>query len=65
MSESDVMYLPQLAARLGMSVDAVRKHIQRNTGAVPPVFRLGRKIACRPATLERWLAKKDKAGEKV
>jgi hypothetical protein len=65
MSDPDVLYLPQLAARLGMTVDAARKSIQRNNGATPPVFRLGRKIACRPETLERWLAKKDSAGGKV
>jgi len=55
---SDVIYLPELARKLGMTEAAVRGHIQRRTDAIPPYFWLGKRIAWRSKSVDGWLEKK-------
>lgn len=57
---SDVLFLPDLARRLGLTEAAVRGHLRRgNFTAVPKPFRLGqRRLAWRLTDYETWLAKR-------
>lgn len=50
-----LLYVPQLAERLGMTETAVRCAVQRRSAAIPAPVRLGRRIAWRERDVERWL----------
>ncbi len=53
--EQDLYYIPEIAIKLGLTEAAVRGHIQRRSGAIPPFIRLGRRVAVRRLDYERWL----------
>lgn len=50
---SDLLFVPDIAERLGVSSDAVRALIRR--GSLPPPARIGRRLVWRQADFERWL----------
>lgn len=57
--EADVLYVPDLARRLGTTETAVRHALANRSGAVPRgAFKLGRRWAWRAADVERFLAEK-------
>lgn len=58
--QSDVLYVPQLATALGLTEAAVRGHVYRRTGAIPKPFKMGRKLAWRQATVQAWLASRER-----
>lgn len=63
---TDILYVPDLAAKLGISPEAVRIHLRRRTGGVPPSFRIGRRHAWHPADFDKWLQdKRDKAANQT
>lgn len=53
---ADVLYVPDLARKLGKTEAAVRAAAQRKSASVPPAFRLGGKLAWRPQKVDAWLA---------
>ena len=57
---SDVLYVPDLARKLGLTEAAVRGHVYRRTGAIPQPFPMGRRLAWRRATVEAWLAHRER-----
>lgn len=57
---SDVLYIAQLAQRLGKTDAAVRAGLQRKADWVPPSFKMGSRHAWRPADVDRFLAAKAK-----
>jgi len=52
---SDVMYLPEVAKRLGKTDEAVRQHIKKRSNAIPPFIRVGGRICFRVKDYETWL----------
>jgi len=60
MTQADVLYVPELAAKLGRSEAAVRMAVARRSDSVPRPFYLGRRIAWRREDVDGWLAKKAK-----
>lgn len=65
--DSDVIYIPEVARKMGMTEAAVRGHIQRNTDAIPPWFPLGKskrpRIAWRRSTVDAWLEKQEQQAQ--
>lgn len=62
---ADVIYLPELAEKLGTTTDALRGHIKRQTGAIPPYFRMGRKYCWTRESVDKWIAKMDCKARKI
>lgn len=60
---SDVLYVPEAAKKLGLTEAALRGHVYRRRGAVPQPFRMGRKLAWRRATLEAFLAERERKAQ--
>lgn len=55
----------RLSEILGFSVSAIHAHLARkNFDAVPPAFRLGRKLAWSAQAIDSWLEDKIKEAEK-
>lgn len=61
MTDSDVIYIPELAKMLGKTETATTAMLHRG-GDLPPSFKLGRKHAWRRADVEAWLAQKAQKG---
>lgn len=59
-SESDVLYVPGMARKLGKTESALRMLVARGSDAVPKPFKLGGKLAWRRVDVDRWLAKRAK-----
>jgi len=57
---SDLMFIPEAAKKLGLTEAALRGHVYRRSGAVPKPFKMGRKLAWRRATLDTWLAHRER-----
>lgn len=57
---ADVLYVPDLARKLGKTEAAVRMGVARSSDWIPPAFKLGRRIAWRTADVDAWLAKRAK-----
>lgn len=45
MNQADVLYVPDVARRLGRSVASIRNAVARGSPWLPPPFRLGRRVA--------------------
>lgn len=60
MSAADVLYVVDLAKKLGKTETAVRMGVSRGAEWIPPAFKLGRRIAWRTADVDAWLAKRAK-----
>lgn len=52
---ADVLYVPELAKKLGRTETAIRAAVHRRSGSVPPPFKIGRKHAWRAESVEAWL----------
>lgn len=65
---SDVLYIPDMARKLGRTEAAIRAAVQRDRSrgsrkkALPPAFKLGSMWCWRVADVDAWLARKA-AGE--
>lgn len=61
---SDVLYIPDLAKKLGRTESAIRVAVQRDAHLgvrkkrLPPAFKMGRLWAWRVTDVDAWLAKK-------
>jgi predicted DNA-binding transcriptional regulator AlpA len=60
-NEADVIYVPELAKKLGKTEAAVRAAYYRKSDAIPPAFKMGRELAWRLSDVNDWLAKKAEA----
>ncbi|HYC87226.1 MAG TPA: hypothetical protein VEB86_18470 [Chryseosolibacter sp.] len=65
MSEDKILYVPELARRLNRTEASIRQAILRKSDSVPPGFKLGRRLAWKSSTVEKWLAKKDAKAERL
>jgi predicted DNA-binding transcriptional regulator AlpA len=65
---SDVLYIPDMARKLGRTEAAIRAAVQRDQlrgsrkKALPPSFKLGSRHAWRRVDVEEWLARKASGG---
>lgn len=70
MSESAVLYVPDLARMLGRTEAAIRASVNRESDDIPPRLQIGRRLCWRRETVQQWLkdreqpAKPAKAGRK-
>jgi len=55
-----VLCVPGLARKLGLTEAAVRGHVYRRRGALPQPFPMGRRLAWRRATVDAWLAHRER-----
>lgn len=62
---SDVLYVPEAAQKMGLTEAALRGHVYRRGGAIPHPFKAGRKLACRRATLDTWLAHRERTARRM
>ncbi len=58
MSDNQLLFVPDLAKRLGVTEGSVRGHLQRGTDAIPKSFRYGRKHAWRKKDVDAFIADK-------
>lgn len=65
MPEDQVLYVSDLARRLNRTEAAIRQAVLRESDFVPPGFRLGRRLAWKSSTVEKWLQKKNAKAEKL
>lgn len=71
MTESAVLYVPELAKMMGRTEAAIRASVNRQSDDIPPRLLIGRRICWRRETVQQWLkdreqpAKPAKAGRKV
>ncbi len=66
---SDVLYVPDLARKLGRTEASIRSAVNRGGDDLPPRLK-GRRLAWRTVTVDTWLAAREqkpapKAGGKV
>lgn len=57
---TDVLYVPQLAKKLGRTEAAIRAGVNRAADWIPPSFPMGRRIAWRREDVDSFLAKRAK-----
>lgn len=57
---ADVLYVPQLARKLGKTDAAIRQAVNRGAEWLPPSFRLGSRIAWRVEDVDRFLEERSK-----
>jgi hypothetical protein len=64
MPQPDVLYVADLAARLGRTVPAIRQALRRKSSSVPHehVFALGGELVIKREDYEAWLLAKKAAG---
>ncbi len=55
MAESDVLYVPQLAVKLGRTEGAIRSAVARGADWLPPRMDMGRRIAWSRAVVDAFL----------
>jgi len=61
MGESDVLYVPQLAAKLGRTESAIRSAVARGADWIPPRVELGKRLAWRKSVVDAFLKKREEA----
>lgn len=54
--QSDVLYVPDLARKLGRTESAIRTAVNRGANWLPPSFSMGRRLAWRAVDVDRFLA---------
>lgn len=59
---TDVIYVAQMAERLGRTKAAIRAGHRRGVDWLPPAFRMGRLLAWRPADVDAFLKARAKKG---
>jgi predicted DNA-binding transcriptional regulator AlpA len=62
--ESDVLYVHELAKKLGRTESAIRSAVNRAADWLPPRMELGGRLAWRRSTVDRWLADREKVAAK-
>jgi predicted DNA-binding transcriptional regulator AlpA len=62
MTNPDVLYVPDVARRLGRSEPAIRSALARGSSWLPPSFKMGRRVAWRRVDFDRFLAAQAKGG---
>jgi predicted DNA-binding transcriptional regulator AlpA len=61
-TEQDVLYVPQLAAKMGRTESSIRSAVTRGADWLPPRLQLGARLAWRRATVDAFLkAREQKA----
>jgi predicted DNA-binding transcriptional regulator AlpA len=63
-TQAQVIYVAELAQILGMTEAALRAAYYRQSDAVPPGFKQGRKLAWLRSKVDAWLAAKASKGKK-
>lgn len=58
--DPDLLFVPDLAYRIGVSHDAVRSMIRREV--LPAPAKLGRRLVWRRSDIDRWLDEKFSGG---
>lgn len=56
---SDLLYIKDLAQKLGTTEAAVRSRVQRRDDSIPPFFWMGRRVVWRTATVDEWLREQE------
>lgn len=64
MSEASVLYVADLARKLGKTESAIRMAVHRDSGAVPPHFYTGRRMTWLSADVDAWLKAKARRAKK-
>ena len=62
MTDSEVIYIPEIAKMIGKSDAAVRAMLHRTPNKLPPSFKIGRKHAWNRGDVKAWLKKQAKGG---
>lgn len=57
---TDVLYIADMARKLGRTEAAIRAAVNRDVDWLPPSFKMGRRIAWRTTTVDAFLAKREK-----
>jgi len=60
----DVLYVADLARKLGRTEAAIRAGLSRGVDWIPPAFPMGRRLAWRPSDVDAFLAKRAKEAGK-
>lgn len=60
---SDILYIPDLAKKLGRTESAIRMAIQDGRDTVPRHMKIGRRVCWTVEMYDKWLAKKVKNAE--
>ena len=60
--QTDVLYVPQLAAKLGRTEAAIRSAVNRGADWLPPPFPMGRRLAWRREDVDAFLKAQAKKG---
>lgn len=59
---TDVLYVADLAKKLGRTEAAIRAAVNRGADWLPPSFTMGRRLAWRTADVDKFLAQRAKKG---
>lgn len=62
--QPEVLYVPQLAAKLGRTDAAIRAAVNRGADWLPPPFTMGRRLAWRSVDVDKFLADRAKKVER-
>lgn len=54
--QPDILYVPDLARKLGRTEAAIRTAVNRGASWIPPSFPMGRRLAWRRADVESFLS---------
>lgn len=57
---ADVLYVPELALKLGKTEAAIRQGLSRGADWIPPAFKMGSRIAWRLEDVDRFIEEKSK-----
>lgn len=60
--QPEVLYVPQLAAKLGRTEAAIRAAVNRGADWLPPSFPMGRRLAWRAVDVDAFLRERAKKG---
>jgi predicted DNA-binding transcriptional regulator AlpA len=58
--QSDILYVPDLARKLGRTEAAIRTGVNRGAEWLPPSFPMGRRLAWRRVDVDAFLAQQAK-----
>lgn len=58
--QSDILYVPDLARKLGRTESAIRTAVNRGANWLPPSFPMGRRLAWRRVDVESFLTSQAK-----
>jgi predicted DNA-binding transcriptional regulator AlpA len=56
-----LLTIEELAAWLGMTVDAVKQRRYRDPSSLPPAIRIGNSVRYDPETVRAWLKEREEA----